>query len=80
MALVQSLAWELPHVMGTAKEENLHLLLKNLQKLYSAGNYIQYRVINHNEKEYKKEYMCVYIYIYIHTHIERANPSAIQQE
>ena len=25
--------------------------------LYSAGNYIQYPVINHNGKEYKKEYI-----------------------
>ena len=30
--------------------------------LYSAGNYIQYSVINHNGKEYKKENMCVYMY------------------
>ena len=27
---------------------------------YSTGNYVQYPVINHNGKEYKKE--CVYIY------------------
>ena len=37
--------------------------------LYSTGNYIQYHVINHNGKEYEKEYiysvcMCMYIYIY----------------
>ena len=25
--------------------------------LYSAGNYIQYPVINHNGKEYEKEYI-----------------------
>ena len=29
--------------------------------LYSTGNYIQYLVINHNEKNYEKE--CVYIYV-----------------
>ena len=28
--------------------------------LYSTGNYIQYPVINHNGKEYKKE--CIHIY------------------
>ena len=28
--------------------------------LYSTGNYIQYPVINHNGKGYKKE--CIYIY------------------
>ena len=27
---------------------------------YSAGNYIQYPVINHNGKEYKKR-MCIYV-------------------
>ena len=28
--------------------------------LYSTGNYIQYPMINHNGKEYKKE--CMYMY------------------
>ena len=27
--------------------------------LYSAGNYIQYPVINHNGKEYEKEYIYI---------------------
>ena len=27
--------------------------------LYSRGNYIQYLVINHNEKEYEKEYVYI---------------------
>ena len=27
--------------------------------LYSTGNYVQYSVINHNEKECKKEYVYV---------------------
>ena len=27
--------------------------------LYSAGNYIQYPVINHNGKAHEKEYLCV---------------------
>ena len=31
--------------------------------LYSIGNYIQYSVINHNGKEYEKEYIYIYIYI-----------------
>ena len=31
---------------------------------YRTGNYIQYPLINHNGKEYEKEY--IYIYIYIH--------------
>ena len=28
--------------------------------LYSTGNYIQYPMINQNEKEYEKE--CIYVY------------------
>ena len=36
--------------------------------LYSTGNYILYHVINHNGKEYKKEY----IYIYTHTYISES--------
>ena len=35
---------------------------------YSTENYIQYLVINHNGKEYKKEY----IYIYTHTYISES--------
>ena len=33
---------------------------------YSTGSNIQYSVINHNGKEYKKECMCVYIYMYVY--------------
>ena len=40
--------------------------ISNKVLLHSTGNYIQYPVINHNGKEYKKKcmYVCVYIYIY----------------
>ena len=32
----------------------------NNKALYSAGNYIQYPMINHSGKEYKKDvYMCI---------------------
>ena len=31
--------------------------------LYSTGNYIRYPVINHNGKEYEKEYIYIYIRI-----------------
>ena len=34
--------------------------INNKVLLYSTGNYIQYPVINHNGKEYKKE--CLYMY------------------
>ena len=33
---------------------------KNKVLLYSTGNYIQYPVINHNGKEYEKEYISMY--------------------
>ena len=39
--------------------------INNKVLLYSTGNYIQYPVINHNGKEYEKEYIYIYIYIYI---------------
>ena len=38
------------------------------QEANSSGNYIQYSVINHNEKEYEKNVcvcVCVCVYIYI---------------
>ena len=41
------------------------------------GNYIQYPVINHNGKEYKKEYVCVCVYIYVYMYL---NYFAIQQK
>ena len=31
--------------------------------LYNTGNHIQYPVITHNGKKYKKECICVYIYV-----------------
>ena len=33
--------------------------INNKVLLYSIGNYIQYPVINHNEKENEKEYLCI---------------------
>ena len=33
--------------------------INNKVLLYSSGNYVQYPVINHNGKEYEKEYICV---------------------
>ena len=37
--------------------------INNKVLLYSAGNYIQYPVTNHNGKEYEKEHIYI-IYIY----------------
>ena len=36
--------------------------INNKALLYSTGNYIQYPVINHNGKEYEKEYIYIYMY------------------
>ena len=33
--------------------------MNNKVLLYSTGNYIQYSMINHNGKEYEKEYICI---------------------
>ena len=44
--------------------------INNKVLVYSTGNYIQYPVINHNRKEYEKEY----IYVCIMNHF------AIQQK
>ena len=33
--------------------------ISNKVLLYSTGNDIQYPVINHNGKEYEKEYICI---------------------
>ena len=37
-----------------------YIWINNKVLLYSTGNYIQYPAINHNGKEYKKEYIYMY--------------------
>ena len=57
---------------GINRYKLLHIkYVNNKVLLYSTGNYIQYPIINHNGKEYEKEYICVCVcvYIYTHTHI-----------
>ena len=49
---------------GISKCKLLYTEWINKALLHSTGNDTQYPVINHNGKEYEKEYMCVYIYIY----------------
>ena len=45
---------------GVSSCKILHVeWINNKVLLYSIGNYIQYPVINHNGKEYKKEYIYV---------------------
>ena len=58
---------------GISRCKLLHIeWINNNVLLYSTGNYIQYSVINHNRKDYEKEYIyilyihtCVYMYIYL---------------
>ena len=51
--------------LGLADVKLLYMeWINNKVLLYSMGNYIQYPMINHNEKNKR-----MYIYIYIHTHI-----------
>ena len=55
--------WE----FGVGRCKLLHLeWIYNKVLMYSTGNYTQYPVINHNGKEYEKEYIYIYIYIYIY--------------
>ena len=46
--------WE----FGISRGKRLYIeWINNKDLLYSSGNYIQYPVINHNGKEYEKEYI-----------------------
>ena len=48
--------WE----FGVSRCKLLHIeWINNEVLLYSTGNYIQYPVINHNGKEYEKEYIYI---------------------
>ena len=59
---VDAVDWE----FGISRCKVLHIdWINNKVLLYSTGNYTQYLVINHNEKEYVKENMYMHIYIYV---------------
>ena len=45
--------WE----FGVSRCKLLHLAWINKVQLYSTGSYIQYPIINHDGKEYEKEYI-----------------------
>ena len=52
--------WEL----GISRSKLVNIgWLNNKVLLYSAGNYIQYPVVNQNGKEYRKEYIYIYCVI-----------------
>ena len=48
--------WE----FGISRYKLLYIGWINKVLLYSTGNYIQYPIINHNGKEYEKEYMYIH--------------------
>ena len=55
--------WEL----GVSRCKLLYIgWINNKVLLYSRGNYIQYPVINHNGKEYEKQYVYMYVCVCIH--------------
>ena len=50
--------WE----FGVSRCKLLHIeWMDNKVLLYSTGNYVQCPEINHNGKEYKKEYICIIV-------------------
>ena len=52
--------WE----FGISRCKLLYIEWKNNRVLlYSKGNYIQYPVINHDGKQYEKEYIYIYTYV-----------------
>ena len=54
--------WE----FGISRSKLLYIgWINNKVLLYSTRNYIQYPVINHNGKEYEKEYIYIYSVVYI---------------
>ena len=50
--------------------------------LYTTGNcqYTQFLIINHNGKEYEKDYIYIYIYIHTHTHTHITQSFAVYQK
>ena len=52
--------WE----FGVSRGKQLHIgWINNKVLLSSTGNCIQYPVINHNGKEYEKEYIYTHMYV-----------------
>ena len=48
---------------------DINIMDKQQVLLYSTGNYIQHLVMNHNGKEYEKEYICVCVCVYTYIYI-----------
>ena len=64
---------ELDWEFGTSRCKLLYIgWINNKTLLYTTGNYIQYPVINHNGKEYKKEYISSTL-MYTETNIIQTN-------
>ena len=59
--------WGMEWEVGVSRCKLLYIeWLDNKILLYNTKNYIQYLMINHDEKEIFKKDVCVYIYIYIY--------------
>ena len=43
-------------------QSGIYRMDKQGPKQYNTGNYIQYSMINHNGKEYEKEYVYIYMF------------------
>ena len=47
----------------------LYIKSINNKVLYNTENYLHYPMINHNEKNIKKEYICTHKYIHVYTYM-----------
>ena len=47
--------------------------INNKVLLYRTGSCIQYPVMNHNGKEYEKEYIYIYVCVCVYTHTHMCN-------
>ena len=54
---------------GISKCKLLYIEQINKRYHYSMGNYIQYPIRNHNEKDYVRECVCVCVCVYIYIYI-----------
>ena len=70
------MVWE----FGIGRDKQLHVeWINNKGLLYRTGNYIQCPVINHNGKEYEKEYIFYNAYITVYQKLKQHCKSIILQ-
>ena len=61
----ERLGWDKLVVWNQQTQITIYDINKQKGPTNSIGNYIQYLVINYNEKEYENIYACIHTYIYI---------------